>query len=58
MEEVRRKEAIRRHHFGESPIDVYTEEHELRPSSNSSPCLPIHCMVRRMTCVCNLKVST
>jgi hypothetical protein len=58
MEEVLSKEAIRRHHFGESPIDVYTEEHELRPSSTASPHLPIHCKVDSMTCVRNLKVST
>jgi hypothetical protein len=30
MEEVLRKEAIRRHLFGESPIEVYTEEQQLR----------------------------
>ena len=58
MEEVLRKEAIRRHLFGESPIDVYTEEHELHPSSTAPPRLPIHCKVGSMTCVRNLEVST
>ena len=58
MEEVLRKKAIRRHLFGESPIDVYTEEHELRPSSTASPRLPIHCKVGSMTRVRNLEVST
>jgi len=58
MEEVLRKEAKRRHLFGESPIDVYTEEHELRPSSTASPRLPIHLKVGRITRVCKLKVLT
>jgi hypothetical protein len=58
MEEYLRKEAIRRHLFGKSPIDVYTEEHELRPSSTVSPRLPIHCKVGSMTLVRNLEVST
>ena len=58
MEEVLRKEAIRRHLFGESQIDVYSEEHELRPSSIPSHRLLIHCKVGRMTRVCNLEVST
>jgi len=58
MEEVLRNKAIRRHLFGESPIDLYTLEDELRLSSTASSRLPIHCKVGSMTCVRNLEVST
>ena len=37
MEEVLRKETIRRHLFGESPIAVYTKEQQLRPLPPLTP---------------------
>ncbi len=37
MEEVLRKEAIRRRFFGDSPIAVYTEKQQLRPSQPLPP---------------------